>query len=327
MHGNSVQARHDGQTPRRSAKRWVQVAAATGLAAAVTLGGYGAAMAATTKTVKPAAQGAATTGRPGPGIGHGPMGAVSAIGASSITVTVGTGTSVTYKTSSSTTYKKDGKAASAADLAVGDVIGVIATQPSSSTSSPTASEIDIFSPSISGTVVSVTSGTITVKDVQGFWHTVNISASTTYEDGGASATAAAVTTGAQVTAIGTVDADHTDLDATDVQVILPSVNGKVTAVSGSTITLSTRSGTVTVTTTASTAYLTSSGTGSASDVTTGSLISAEGQQSSSSALTATSIRILPAPPSGSGAKNPPGGPGGGPGGFGGGPGSFGGPGL
>jgi len=306
---------------RRPRRRLWQATAATGVAAVLSLGGVSAALAASAKT-PPAAPGAGR--RPGLGVGHGPVGTVAAIGASSVTITNGDGTSTTYTTTASTTYEKDGKASSASALAVGSIVSVLAT---STSSTPTASEIDIFSPSVAGTVVSASGSAITVQDQQGFWHTINVSGTTSYELGGQSASASAVTTGERVMAVGAVGADHTSLDATDVQVVLPSITGRVTAISGSTITLTTRSGTATVTTTASTVYRTKSGSGAASDVKVGAAIVAEGEESSSTAITATSITVVPAPSAadrrGAGPLGPRGGGPGGPGG--GGPGGFGGP--
>ncbi len=67
-------------------------------------------------------------------------------------------------------------------------------------------------PHIDGTVVSVSGDTITVTDPEGFSRTIVTSSSTTYANG----LSAPLATGAEIHATGTVDANHTSLDATQI---------------------------------------------------------------------------------------------------------------
>jgi len=192
-------------------------------------------------------------------------------------------------------------------------------------SSNVATTVDVVSPSVVGKVVSVANDRITVEDAQGFWHTVRVSSSTAYELGGQPATSSAVATGEQVVARGSVDPNHTDLDASSVDIVLPQVTGRVTSVSGTTITLqgagtlhgagtlqgggSTSS--ITVDTTPATVFEVVSGTvragpaqggsagstspGSLADVKVGDFVTAEGQKSPDGTVTATTVSVLSLP--------------------------------
>jgi len=305
---------------RRPRSRTVKTAAAGSLAAVMSLGGLGIAAAATTGTngathltATNAPAGAPLPGGPGgrfggqdpggfgPGGGPGGLqGTVSAVGAGSVTITRADGTSVTFTTSSSTKVDKDGSASTLSALAVGDQVSVSPVRGSlstgsTSTSSNAAGQIDIRSPTVQGTVVAVGNGTLTVKDAQGFWRTVKVDGSTTYTNGGAAGSSSDVSVGTQIVAIGAVDADHSSLDATSVEVVLPRVSGTVQSVSGSVITLRTDSGaTETVTTTSSTVYRSGRSTATASAVKVGAMVMAEGATTSSTALSATSVTVLPA---------------------------------
>lgn len=73
-------------------------------------------------------------------------------------------------------------------------------------------------PHLGGQVVAVSSSTVTVADHDGFWRTINLGDTTTYRKLGVSATKDAVTVGTFVAARGTVNADHTSLDATSLDV-------------------------------------------------------------------------------------------------------------
>jgi hypothetical protein len=148
---------------------------------------------------------------------HGVEGVVSAVTSSSITIKDPSGSTTTYAIDSSTTVSKDRSTASAADLAVGERVRIA---PSSS-SATTAAGIDIELAHLGGQVVSVGGDTIVVTDHEGFQRTIVVSGSTTYTKAGASATLGDVATGSFVFAEGTVDANHTTLDATNVGVGTP----------------------------------------------------------------------------------------------------------
>ena len=80
-----------------------------------------------------------------------------------------------------------------------------------------------------------------------------------------------------------------------INVVLPSVAGEVTAVNGDTFTVKTR-GNVSwaITTNDATTYMLDGGTGAKSDVKVGAKVGIVGTQNGESALTATTVRIVPA---------------------------------
>ena len=98
-----------------------------------------------------------------------------------------------------------------------------------------------LSPTIAGTVSADSAGKIVVRDEMGFQRTILTSKHTSYVEAGSSVPASAVRIGAEIVGTGAVAADHTDLDATTVQVVGPAVVGKVIGVSGRTIMVSTYS--------------------------------------------------------------------------------------
>lgn len=155
-----------------------------------------------------------------------PGGLVTAVSAGSITVQSFQGTSSTYTIDSSTKVTKDRLTATLADLAVGEHVRVVA----SSTSSTTAAGIEIELARVAGEVVSVNGNSITVSDRDGFYRTISVSSSTTYSKSGASAALSDVTSGSFIVAEGTVDSNHTTLDANAVGIGLAS--GPVTSGTG-----------------------------------------------------------------------------------------------
>ncbi|MDA8365815.1 MAG: DUF5666 domain-containing protein [Actinomycetota bacterium] len=346
-------------TNHRSPRRLIATSA---LAAGLALGGFGVAAAASGGNGSSGSTPAATTnssssssgtvtppaGAPmGPrgAMRGGPGGVITAISGNTVTFTGIDGQSHSVTTDSSTVYRKDGTKVSSSALAVGEHIVFRPVRPSTSSSSsstpstttPVAAEIDIVSPSIDGTVHSISGSTMVIVDQQGFWRTVDVSAGATVTRGGQASTLSAVKVGDHVRATGTIAADNTTLDATTIRVELPRVGGKVTSVSGSTITVSGPGSTTwTIDTSASTTFVTANGPGSTassslSAVTTGSFVDAVGTLQGTT-LTATTVTIHTgtgtAGPSGSGGfagrgrpgfgSGGPGGPGG-PGGFGPGP--------
>ncbi len=84
------------------------------------------------------------------------------------------------------------------------------SQPSSPRSA--ATQRPVPRPHIDGTVASVSGDAITVTDPEGFTRSIVTSSSTTYDNG----LSAPLATGAEIHATGTVDANHTSLDATQI---------------------------------------------------------------------------------------------------------------
>ncbi len=205
------------------------VAGSFGVAAATTGSSSGSSSGSTPAPSHPGWGG--PRGMGGPGAMGGPRGmggTVTAVSPTSLTVSRPDGTPVTYTLTSSTTYQKDRAASTYAALAVGERVAVRTSAPpsSSSTTPATAVEVDIVSPHLGGVVQSVsTSGsasTIVVADAQGFWRTIITSASTTYTDNGSSVSSPTITKGEFVNAAGSIDANHTTLDATSVAIGKPT---------------------------------------------------------------------------------------------------------
>ncbi|MHB8671664.1 MAG: hypothetical protein ACYDAD_14080 [Acidimicrobiales bacterium] len=156
-------------------------------------------------------------GPDGPGRhGKGGGGTLTAVSSSSITYAGPDGTARTAALNGSTTYAKDGTEAKQSDLAVGQHVRVRLVDPSAT--SPVAASVDIHSPHLGGTVASDNGGTIVVIDGEGFHRTIHTSGATTYTNSGQSATSSAVTTGQHLDAVGSIDQNGTDLDATRVNV-------------------------------------------------------------------------------------------------------------
>lgn len=231
---------------------------------------------------------------------------VTAVGHGTLTVSGPGGRTTTYATTSATTYTVDGLAATASAVAVGDRVtvrvpfspghfwggGTSSTTTTTAPATPTALTVNVVLPELAGTVHTVGHGQFVLVDSQGFWRTVKTTAGTAYLQAGETAGATALTVGSQVEAVGTVDADHTALDASRVNVVLPTVTGKVTAVSGTAFTVSTFARTtVTVDTTSTTRFTAAGTTGSLSDVKVGSVVSASGTRAADGTVTAVTVVV------------------------------------
>ncbi|GAC1598490.1 MAG: hypothetical protein NVS3B21_24060 [Acidimicrobiales bacterium] len=158
-------------------------------------------------------------GGPGRG-GHGPGGGgtLSAVSSSSITYAGPDGSAHTAALNGSTTYAKDGAAAQQTDLAVGERVNVRLADPTAST--PTVARVEIHSPHLDGTVTSDNAGVIIVVDGDGFHRTIH-TGMTSYTNNGQAATSSAVVAGQHINAVGSIDPNGTDLDATRVDVGRP----------------------------------------------------------------------------------------------------------
>jgi hypothetical protein len=239
-------------------------------------------------------------GPPGPG---GPFGGphgpgrgeltVTAIKGSDITTSNPQKTTVTVHTSASTTYTKECQTAKFSDIAVGDTLHVRGTH--NSDGSITATQIDIMLPSVGGTVTAVNGAQLTVKDHAGTAHTVITTNSTVVTRGGQSAKVSDITVNSEIRAEGTLS--NGTLTATRIDIMVPHAGGKITTISGSTITVSDPGNTtMTIHVTASTTY-TDAQTGkntSLSALKVGDFIVADGTRNSDGSFTATAIHLLPA---------------------------------
>ena len=123
---------------------------------------------------------------------------------------------------------------------------------------------------------------------------VNVSASTSYEQAGQTASSKALVVGAEVSVTGTVSSDHFQIDATTIDVLLPSVIGQVTAVSGTSITITSPGGTTeTITTDSSTLFRNRSGKTTIASVAKGDTVEAYGTQGSDKSFSAVTVDVLP----------------------------------
>ncbi len=191
----------------------------TGLSAIIALGalatGVGVAGATTHTTTTHslvAASHSGTREHHGPGAMRGLGGKITALSATSVTVQNWRGASSTYAIDASTTVTKDDKAATVADLAVGELVRI----ETSNANASTASSIDIALAHVGGQVVSVGANSITISDRDGFYRSISVSNATTYVKGSSSATLNDVNVGSFIMAAGTVDANHTTLDASSI---------------------------------------------------------------------------------------------------------------
>jgi len=196
-------------------------------------------------------------------------------------------------------------------------------------SSPVETVVIVL-PHVSGKVVSVNGSVVVVAQQDGLNVTVNTSNSTAYELAGQSAPAFELRAGTEVFVTGMLSSDHDQIDAMTIEIVLPSVAGRVTGVSGTTITIrSFGAKTETVTTGLSTVFTNASGKTTIASVAKGDLMVASGTPGSSDSFAAVAVRVsqvpstvpaLPGPPApgtyGSG-RFGPGGPLAGPGAFGG----------
>jgi hypothetical protein len=254
---------------------------------------------------------------------RGGVGSITAITASSVTVKSQQGGTKTILTTSKTVYVEAMSVVPRTDLKVGENIGVLArpvsppagrpgswsapgTTPAPASSGsgsattsaataspkptePTAVAIEILVPRLDGRVVSVSSGKVVVEDPSGLQQTIVTTSATTYRELNTTVPASAVTAGENVVGFGTVATDHTQLDASTVAIVGPLVGGRVTGVSGSTITVRAPRGTVRISTSGSTIFRSNGGASSLAKIKTGDLVIAVGMPSGTSGFAASGI--------------------------------------
>jgi len=171
----------------------------------------------------------------GLGGSFGQGGTVTQVTPTTITVDSLFGNALTVTTDSSTVYNESGKKVARSAVAVGEqVVFLPAGRPatSSSSGSPLVTLVEIVQPHVSGKVVKADGSQLVVSQQDGLNVTVNTSASTTYDEAGQPASASDVQVGTVVSVTGTLSSDHDQIDATTVEIVLPSIAGRVTGVSG-----------------------------------------------------------------------------------------------
>jgi hypothetical protein len=111
------------------------------------------------------------------------------------------------------------------------------------------------------TVTAVSGNTIPARGRNGQTVTVQVSATTTYSRAGATASLADITAGSVIAVQGS--RTGSTINATSITIVLPHVDGRVTAVNGTSYTVTDRSATYTAATTGSTIYVNAGGTSAA----------------------------------------------------------------
>jgi hypothetical protein len=230
------------------------------------------------------------------GVRFGRVLAVTGVSGNTITATGRGGQSVTVQVSAATTYTEAGASASLAAIHPGSLIAVRGSRADTSATTINATRVAILLSRVAGVVTNVTGNTITLTGFDGASHTVNVTGQTRYQKAGASAALSDVTSGTAIVAAGTLDSNGT-LTGVRVLIRVPRIGGEVTAVNGSSYTVTARFGaTYTVNPTSSTTYTNPNGTAtSASAVKVGTYIAAEGTLSADGkTLTAQRILVVPA---------------------------------
>jgi preprotein translocase subunit YajC len=237
-------------------------------------------------------------GAGGPGKPFGGPGAVAGRGFGDIKVTAVSGSNVSLATddgwtrtitvTGTTTITKGGAAATLSDLAVGDSVRLSQTRNADGTY--TIKAIAIVLPQVAGTVTAVGTDTITIALRDGTSQTIRTNGSTAYHLEKADGKRSDVSVGSAIVASGEKAADGS-LTASSVWVRLPRVAGTVTAIDGSTITLSRRDGTTLTIHAGSATTIRVAGVDNAklSDITTGMVIAVEGTQRSDGSIDARAI--------------------------------------
>ncbi|MGA2124116.1 MAG: DUF5666 domain-containing protein [Acidimicrobiales bacterium] len=175
---------------------------------------------------------------------NGTGGDVTAVSASSITITEWNGTSATFALTGTTTYTEGKTSVTWSSLAMGERVNIDV----SSSDPTTATSVNIELAQLIGTAQGAPSGnTILITDPQGFTRTILVGSGTTYQGG----TLASITTGTKIFAQGTVDTNGTTLDAVNIYI---GTSGQMTltwgvvtaAVPGTSITVQSKGGTSTL---------------------------------------------------------------------------------
>ncbi len=256
--------------------------------------------------------GASTSQTPGPKGPHGPHFGrggeftVTSVSGQTITAKDRTGASVTITTTSSTTFRNGTQTIQITDIKIGDEIAVRGARASNGNIAATA--VMVRQPDAGGKVSRGNGSSFTVTGPNNQTQTIQTTAATQFMVGRTTGSLADVKPGEMVRATGTLNSDGS-LTATTVHIATPHVVGKVTAINGNTLTLSTfNNGTTTVTVTSTTTYFNVQTKAAAkqTDIKVGDRVMVEAAVGSSAPYTATAVVIVPAGFTGPGAAGGPG---------------------
>ena len=228
---------------------------------------------------------------------------VTGVNGNTITATGRGGQAITVTVSATTVYTEAGQTASLSDVTPGTNIAVQSTNAGTgsmgtgtNTTTITATAIYIILPREAGVVTAVNGNILTITGFDGAARTINVTDSTRYQSAGQTAALSNITTGTAIVAEGTTDANGV-LTAKVVTIQVPRIGGQVTAVDGSSYTVSGRDGTTyTVNTTGSTIYVNPNGSSATTTpmIAKGAFIMAEGTLSTDGkTLTAQRIFVVP----------------------------------
>ncbi len=143
---------------------------------------------------------------------------------------------------------------------------------------------------VAGQVTSVSGNTINLMGRRAGAATVTVSATTVYTEAQQAASLADVHTGSRIMACGT--GASTNVQATKIYIVAPRVDGVVTNVNGSTLTLTSLDGTThTVTMSNATTYDKAGHSASLGDIVNGTAIAAQGSMGSDGTLSAVRVEI------------------------------------
>jgi len=189
-------------------KRVVRVAASAFISAALAIGTVGVASA------DGSHHGQSHHNHSSEGRHFGLVGTVTAVGTGTFTVQGREGAPVVYTTSATTAYYLGKTVSTVAALAVGERVLVQLTN----TTPQTVTSVVIQLSSFEGKVTAVAGNVITITGHEGSTsRTVNVTATTTYLQGGTASTLAAVVVGSEIKATGLIDTTGA-LNATSVRV-------------------------------------------------------------------------------------------------------------
>ncbi|MDB5074508.1 MAG: hypothetical protein JWO42_687 [Chloroflexi bacterium] len=202
---------------------------------------------------------------------------------------------VTVTVDSSTTYNQAGQSASLADIHAGSQLSVCGS--STDTGGVKASSISIILPSLNGVITAVNGSSFTITTFDGATRIVGTDASTKVDRAGTAAAVSDLVVGSAIDAVGKVQSDHS-LQALHINIVLPQIAGKVTAVSSNTITIDNGQANdhaPSIVTSSNTVYNSKgTSTATASSIKVGSFIVAEGSESvDGQTLNALRITTLP----------------------------------
>jgi hypothetical protein len=141
------------------------------------------------------------------------------------------------------------------------------------------------------TITSISGSNLTLKTDDGWTRTITATSATTISKGGQTITVGQLAVGDQIRFSQTKASDGS-FSITAIQVVLPKVAGKVTAVTSDSITVTIRGGTTkTIATTGTTAYRLGGAAANHADVVVGSTILATGTEGANGSFTASTVAI------------------------------------